>query len=391
MRILVTFIGGSGHLNPMLPIVRAAAAGGHDVLFAVGPSMLDTVRRLGFPVERLGLGDAAPPQRLPARDPDDAHERQVFRDEFVLQGSRLWVPRIEPLCARWRPDVLLVDDANFGGMIAAERLGLPHATVQVLSPGSFVRPEVIGDVLDQARAEHDLAPDPGFTMVARHLLLSPFPPGFRAPDNPLPPTGRAFRTVRPATRGDEPPPWTRARPGAPTVYFTLGTIYNMECGDLFARVLAGLADLPVNALVTVGQHIDPAEFGPQPDHVRVERFVPQESVLPWCDLVISHGGSGSVVGTLTHGLPTVLLPLGADQPYNARRCDALGVGVALDPVTLTASTVHDAVSQVLAGPGYRAAAARLRDEIAALPEPGDLVPLLESLTTEKADRQVASS
>ena len=55
-------------------------------------------------------------------------------------------------------------------------------------------------------------------------------------------------------------------------------------------------------------------LGAQPAHVRAERFVPQSEELPHCDLVISHGGSGSVLGALAHGLPQLLLPLGADQP-----------------------------------------------------------------------------
>jgi UDP:flavonoid glycosyltransferase YjiC (YdhE family) len=54
------------------------------------------------------------------------------------------------------------------------------------------------------------------------------------------------------------PDWTTAIEGAPSIYFTLGTVFNHESGDLFARVLAGLRELPVNLLVTVGREIDPA-------------------------------------------------------------------------------------------------------------------------------------
>ena len=98
------------------------------------------------------------------------------------------------------------------------------------------------------------------------------------------------------------------------MYFTLGTIFNLESGDLFQHVLAGLRDLPINLLITVGRHIDPAEFGPQPAHIHLARFIPQTEILPYCDLVVSHGGSGSVMGALVQGLPSVLIPMGADQP-----------------------------------------------------------------------------
>ena len=105
----------------------------------------------------------------------------------------------------------------------------------------------------------------------------------------------------------------------------------MESGDLFQRVLAGLRDLPIDLIVTVGRDLDPVDLGTQPANVHVERFMPQAALLPHCDLVVSHAGSGSVLGALAHGLPMVLLPIGADQPLNAARCQALGVADVLDP------------------------------------------------------------
>lgn len=79
------------------------------------------------------------------------------------------------------------------------------------------------------------------------------------------------------------PEWLTRLDSAPTVYATLGTIYNMESGDIFQRVLAGLRSLPLNLIVTVGRDIDPAEFGPQPANVHIERYA-QALLLPYCDL-----------------------------------------------------------------------------------------------------------
>jgi MGT family glycosyltransferase len=159
----------------------------------------------------------------------------------------------------------------------------------------------------------------------------------------------------------------------PTVYFTLGTVFNTGSHDLFSRVLAGLRELPANVVVTVGERVDPAEFGPLPGHI------PQALLLPQCDLVVSHGGSGSVIRALAHGLPSVLLPLGADQPHNAQRCVELGTSRVLDPAIVTPEEVRTTVSAVLADEGYRRAAARIQDEINALPGPQQTVPLLERL------------
>ena len=136
----------------------------------------------------------------------------------------------------------------------------------------------------------------------------------------------------------------------------------------------------MGAVVTVGRDVDPAAFGPQPEQIRIERYVPQESVLPSCDLTINHGGSGSTVGALSFGLPMVIIPLGADQALTAERCEDLGVAILLDAMRLTPRDVRDAIRAVLGEPSYRAGAERIRDEIADLPEAGAAVPLIERLT-----------
>lgn len=72
-------------------------------------------------------------------------------------------------------------------------------------------------------------------------------------------------------------------------------------------------------LLTIGRDLDPAVLGEVPETVHVERWVDQADVLAVADAVISHGGSGTVLGTLAAGLPHVVLPLFADQGTNARR------------------------------------------------------------------------
>ena len=83
-------------------------------------------------------------------------------------------------------------------------------------------------------------------------------------------------------------------------------------------------------LVTVGRHADPAELGPLPANVHVERWVAQASVMPHAAAMVAHGGAGTTLAALAAGVPLVLLPLSADQPINARRVAELGAGLALD-------------------------------------------------------------
>ena len=186
-----------------------------------------------------------------------------------------------------------------------------------------------------------------------------------------------------ASRNDDVPAWMRELPSRPTVYLTLGSVFPLESGDLFARVISGVGDMPVTLIVTVGPEIDPDDFGPQPPNVRIEHWIPQAPLLSHCDLVISHGGSGSVIGALAHGLPLVVIPMGADQPHNAERCKALGVARILDPIAATPDEVREAVRAVLAEPSYREAAGRLAREALGLPGPAHAVMLLERLAAER--------
>jgi UDP:flavonoid glycosyltransferase YjiC (YdhE family) len=378
VRIAFSFAGGRGHLEPLLPLALAAAAAGHDVAVAGGHNGVRAAADLGLRTFPLGPPPSEKPrERLPLLEVDLERERRDVRERFVRRHARATVPRALELYERWKPDVLVYDEMDYGGMVAAELLALPYATVLVNASGSMVTPAVVAEPLDELRAEHGLPPDPTARMLTRHLVLSPFPPSLRDPDFPLPDGAVSFRAI--TATPPAAPPWPVARPGAPTVYFTLGTEFNVESGDLFARVLAGLRELPVNVVATVGSDIDPEELGAQPEHVHVARFIPQALVLPHCDAIVSHGGSGSVLGALAHGLPQVLIPMGADQPLNAARCEELGLALTLDPVRATPEQVRDAVATVLAEPSYRDAAARLRAEIEALPPPEHAVPPLAEL------------
>ena len=383
MKILFTFIGTNGHFVPLIPVANAARSAGHEVAFGCGPSMLATVEAAGFSVHPLGSGIPEPPRRLPLRPLDAEREDREFREGFAHRGAKQRLPLTRKLCNEWQPDLLVCDETDFGSMLAAESLKLPYASVLVMAAGSFVRREVIGEALNELRLEQGLPSDPELEMLHRYLVLSPFPFSFRDPAYPLPATAHSFRPPTPRAAGKTLPVWEAQLPGSPIVYFTLGTVFNMESGDLFSRVLSGLRKLPVNVVATVGPYINPKELGPQPAHIHIERYIPQESILARCSLVISHAGSGSVGGALAYGRPMVLIPMGADQPLNAARCIQLGLAQVLDPVAATSESVSAAVSEVLADPGYRQAAERMRAEFAALPDPDFTTGLLERLAIEK--------
>jgi UDP:flavonoid glycosyltransferase YjiC (YdhE family) len=379
VRILFTFTGGAGHFLPLTPIAAAAAARGHEVAFSGQEMMRATVEAAGFTAYDSGgrtLTDAH--KRMPLVPVDRAAEAAVIRNTFAGTVARERAGRLLAVAGQWRPDVIVRDEMDFGAAAVAERLGLPHAAVIVLAAGGMVGPGDLAEPLAALRGEHGLAPDPA--MAHRYLTLAPFPRSFRDPADALP---ASTVHIRPGVL-EAPAAAGAARAGGAaggraTVYFTLGTIFHQESGDLFTRVLAGLRELDADIVVTLGREIDPAEVGPQPAHVRVERFIPQRDLLPHCALAVTHAGSGSVIGALAFGVPLLLLPMGADQPHNADRCAALGVGRQLDPLTAGPAEIRAAAAGVLATPAYREAAGRLRAETAALPPADHAVDLIAGL------------
>jgi UDP:flavonoid glycosyltransferase YjiC (YdhE family) len=332
VRILFTFAGGAGHFEPLVPIARAAAAAGHAVAFTCAARMVPLVERRGFAAVATAPGELGPPERRPLVPVDRDREQRVLREYYGGSLKRERAAGIAARCAAWRPDALVCDEADFGCADAARELGLPLAIVLVGAPG-LVPPD----------------------LAMEGLVLSPFPERYR------PGAVQRFRAHDAAVSAGD------------AVYFTLGTIFPHESGDLFTRVLAGLRDLEV--FVSVGADFDPAELGSQPPNIRVARYVDQGEVLPRCGAVISHGGSGTVLAALAHGLPSVLLPIGADQPQNADRCEQLGVARVLDAVRATPTQVRNALEGVAE---CRPAAARLQREIARLPAPEKAVTALEA-------------
>lgn len=380
VRMLFAFVGGPGHALPLVPVARAAQAAGHTVAFTGSQASLAIIKAAGFEAFPTVPGPPTEPSgRGPLLPLDPVREERDLRERFVREGARRRAVGMLDRIAEWRPDVVICDEVDFGSVIAAERVGIPYATVVVLAAGGMIRPDVVAAALDEIRVEHGLSPDPSLAALERYLVLSPGPPGLRDQRFPLPRTAHGVRNEIPEpTRGGKPP-WPVTRPDGQAVYVTLGTIFNIESGDLLERILTGLADPPGDVIVTVGAEIDPSELGPRPPHIHLERFIAQSAVLPHVAAVVSHAGSGSVLGALAHGLPMVLLPMGADQPLNAARCVAVGAAVALDPIAATSTMIRDAVRTVTTDPSYAAAARGLQAEMAALPPPEEAVDRIVSL------------
>jgi UDP:flavonoid glycosyltransferase YjiC (YdhE family) len=392
MRVLLTTNPQSGHWHPLVPFAEALRAAGHEVAFASTPVACAAISALGFPCFPAGA-DETPEDAQARRERQATHPGTDLSAASANLFAGVWAERRLPdllaIFAAWQPTILVRENLEFAGCIAAERQGLPHAAVQITAWRPWFHPQLVAP-LNRLRRSVGLPPDPDLTMLYYYLLLSPVPTSYQDPSAPLPPTAYAVRHVAFDRSGEESlPAWVGELADRPVVYATMGTAFN-RVGSILETIVAGLRDEPITLIVTTGRDQDPAAFGPLPPHVHLERYVPQSLLFPRCDLVITHGGTGTVMTALNHGLPLVIVPVFSDQPDNARRCAQLGVAKVIAPGDRTPEAFRDAVRAMLQDPSYRRNAEGLREEMQALPGLEQAVALLERLATEKRPLFVAS-
>lgn len=283
----------------------------------------------------------------------------------------------------WRPDVIVRESQELAGALAAERHGIPHVRVALGLAGA--EEETLAQVAAPVRelcAEHAL---PAERIVERLRDAPCFTIVPEALDEPWNSVGvHRFREVGGARAPD---PW----PGGddPLVYVTFGSVA-ASLGyfpGLFGAACEALADLPARVLVTIGA--DPAALGALPRNVRVERWIAQERIAPYAAAVVCHGGYGSVLGALVHGVPLVLMALfGGDQRRNARRVAEIGAGIRVedDRRAMFDPPGHDAIAalagavrRVLEEQCFRDAARRVAADIESLPPVDGVAGLLRAL------------
>ncbi|MFO0552932.1 MAG: glycosyltransferase [Polyangiaceae bacterium] len=309
-----------------------------------------------------------------------------------------------------RPDAIAVDFLLFGALIGAEKSGVPtamiiHQPYTVPSPGAtpvgFGLPRARGPLgrvrdallrrvvllsfgsglpkLNAARVEHGLPP---VANIVEHLsepkrTLVLTSQAFDFVPDPLP---AGVRYVGPQL--DDPTwaaPWTSPWPEDhkdPLVLVSLGSTFQNQ-GALVRRIIEALGSLRVRGLVTLGGQFAGDHFTP-PSNVVVVPSAPHAAVLPRARAVVCHGGHGTVMKALSHGLPIACVPLGRDQLDNGRRAEACGAGLTLKKGAST-EELRAAISELVSDGPHRAAALRMKEVIARDLASGAAVRELEAL------------
>jgi UDP:flavonoid glycosyltransferase YjiC (YdhE family) len=133
------------------------------------------------------------------------------------------------------------------------------------------------------------------------------------------------------------------------VYLSLGSLGCMDVG-LMQRLIDAMGSTEHRTIVSMGPLKDQMTLGPQ---MYGDEFLPQPSILPQCDLLITHGGNNTTCEGFHFGLPMIGLPLFWDQYDNAQRIDEVGFGVRLPTYDWEPAQLTGAVDRLLGDDALR--------------------------------------
>ncbi|TVT59343.1 glycosyltransferase family 1 protein [Amycolatopsis rhizosphaerae] len=334
MRILFSAVPAPGHLLPLLPLADAAAEAGHEVAFLTAADMAGYLEGRTLLPAGPGVDELLIEVERRTSGGDARHPGAAAVENFAGARIDLGYPEALDRAHGFAPNLLVCEEFDFVGPLVAAALELPWAAHAIAAP---VPGELSAALQARARAQHttrDLRP--------RHrvALVDPLPDVLRSPTDPPLPDDRL--PMRPAVHTGGA---VADLPSGPLVLVSAGT--SVRDPDLLTGLAGSVADAGFEVVVTI-------EPGTLPRHPRVREigFVPLAGLLPRVEAVVGTGGMGTVQATLSAGLPMVLQPVLADQPWNAQRVTAAGLGLAIDDP----AEAGPAVRTVLAEPRYRTAA-----------------------------------
>jgi MGT family glycosyltransferase len=378
---------------------------GHRVVFIVEESFAGTLAAKGFEERLMRLGpppavpeapgqfwkdfvrDTAPVFRTAPRDQLEGFIAPTW--QALVDGARYVDDRLAEIIGELAPDVVVQD--NVCAFPALPACGRPWVRIMSCNPLELrdpALPPVFSGLASEDRSgwatfeaeyartvgplqrdfsawcvERGAPPLPGIDMIHEspwlNLALYPDELDYVRHEPPAPTWHRLQTCVR-AT--DEP--WTGAeRDGRALVYLSLGSLGSADL-ELMQRLVALLADTPHRYVVSTGPRHD--EYALAPNMSGAE-FLPQTSVLPHVDAVITHGGNNTVTESMWFGLPMIVLPIFWDQHDNGQRVHERGHGIRLPTYALTAEALTGALQRVLGDPALRGRAAAAGERLRALP------------------------
>jgi MGT family glycosyltransferase len=381
-----------GPTNNCIGIANVLRQRGHSVVFAAEASWAGRLSTLGFVEDLVELAPPPPPDageqsagqfwtdfiretspefRKPTIEQLTTFIRPTW--QALIDGAKFCEPQLREIIDRNRPDVIVEDNVvGFPALVTADA---PFARLISCNPlevrGADVAPVFSGYACDdrtgwaEFRDEYDRThrsmwteydewvqscgapplPDLDFIHTSDALNMYLYPEAVDYIDRrPLGPSWhRLDSSVRTTEEAFEVPAELRDRDGA-LVYLSLGSLGSADI-DLMRRLVDVLSRTPHRYIVSKGPLADDYDLA---DNMWGAQQVPQTSVLPLVDLVITHGGNNTVTECFHFGKPMVLLPLFWDQYDNAQRVHETGFGVRLPTYSFDDAELIDAMARLLA-------------------------------------------
>ncbi|MEV4175931.1 activator-dependent family glycosyltransferase [Nonomuraea sp. NPDC049709] len=422
MRVLFTTFAAPSHFYAQVTVASALSTAGHEVIVASQPDLIDTITAAGLTAVAVGPQLDLEPETQQATSSfagdrnlgglamsNSRHDPFPWErglgmfsamTAFVFQNvcSEQMVDDLVRLARDWRPDLVVWDPLTLAGPVAAKAVGAAHARL-LFGPDQMARnrlafrallderpPELRDDPLAEwlvwSLARQGVRLDEwDEELVCGQWTIDPTPASMRAP------LGLHYVNVRyvPYNGRSALPGWLREEPPYPRrVCLTLGvSLGEVEDGGTVAAgdLMAAVDGLDVEVVAAL-----PAELrerlGTMPQNVRAVDFVPLNALLPSCAGIIHHGGSGTFMTALAHGVPQLVVPdLMWDSKEKSLALTASGAGLVIqDQEKLSPDHLRERITTLLDDPAYTAGAARMRTEIVGTPSPNDIVPVLERLT-----------
>jgi MGT family glycosyltransferase len=413
--------GAFGPTNNCVGIGDVLRGRGHHVLFVVEESFAGTLEAKGFEERLMRLAPAPDEPEEPGQFWKDfiRDTAPVFRGstleqlrtfiaptwQALLDGARYVDERLQEIFSDLRPDVIVED--NVCSFPAIPASGIPWVRIVSCNPlevkdpalpptfsglplddhspwGEF-RTEYARQVGDMQRQFSDFcvqrgAPAlPELEMIHESpwLNLTLYPDELEYPrSRPLPPTWHNLQTCVRAT--DEP--WSPPeREGERLVYLSLGSLGSADL-ELMRRIVEMLSRTPHRYVVSRGPQHDRYELA---DNMTGAEFLPQTSVLPHVDAVITHGGNNTTTECMWFGKPMLVLPIFWDQHDNAQRVHETGYGIRLPTYSSSAEELGAAVERLVTDDSLRSRAAAAGDRLRR--HPGTIVAaeLIERLSISR--------
>ena len=223
-------------------------------------------------------------------------------------------------------------------------------------------------------------PADGFMVSSPDLNLSLYPAeADYARSLPLPPTWHRLDSCVRATEATYAIP-DQLGPDGKLIYVSLGSLGSAE-PELMGRLVELLGRTPHRVIMSLGPQAGQLSL---PPNIVGEEYLPQPSILPLVDMVITHGGNNTTTECFHFGQPMLVLPLFWDQHDNAQRVDELGYGVRLAPYAFSDADFFAALAELLGNETWRARLAQIAARLQANPGPVKAADLIERLAAERA-------